>query len=250
MKIITIGNIKGGVGKTTTVLNVASELARQGYKTLIIDGDSQSDTTNILDIGEFDTGLYEVYKDKHTGFDDAIYEVKENLYIVPNNIRSNKLEMELATRMNRESILKAKLETMPDLFDFCIVDTSPFLGLTTQNCLAIADYYICVLDNSSSALSGFSLMREVVQELKDVGINKDLKLLGVLRNRFDKRTNYSKSFNSVLEEAIPEHLFKVIIPDAVKYKEAAAMHQAIQGYSMPHAKVYTDLVDEIKERIE
>lgn len=250
MKIITIGNIKGGVGKTTTVLNLAAEFAKQGYKTLVIDGDSQADTTNIVDLGEFDTVLYDVYKDKKTGFDDAIYEVREKLYIVPNNIRANKLEMELATRMNRESILKSKRDTIPDLFDIVLVDTSPFLGITTQNCLALADYYLCVVDNSSSALNGFSLMREVVQELKDTGINTNLKLLGILRNRFDRRTSFSKQFNEVLEDAVPEHLFNTIVYDSIKYKEASALHETIQTYSVKHSKVYAELIEEIKERID
>lgn len=250
MKIITVSNIKGGVGKTSTVINLSAEMAQQGHKVLIIDNDVQANTTDILNIGEVETTIYDVYKDKKFGFSDVIYEVNNNLYIVPNSITGAKLEMELYSRMNRESILKSKIGTIPSVFDYVIIDNSPFLGVATQNALAMSDYYICVVDNSSSALQGFNMLRDVVQELKDTGVNSDLKCLGILRNRFDKRTTFTKDFNSVLEDAFGERLLKTIVPDAVKYKEAAAMHQSIQDYNKQAAKVYEELYEEIKGRIE
>ena len=250
MKIITVSNIKGGVGKTSTVINLSSEMAQQGHKVLIIDNDVQANTTDILNIGEVETTIYDVYKDKKIGFSDVIYEVNDNLYIVPNSITGAKLEMELYSRMNRESILKSKISTIPSVFDYVIIDNSPFLGVATQNALAMSDYYICVVDNSSSALQGFNMLRDVVQELKDTGVNSDLKCLGILRNRFDKRTTFTKDFNSVLEDAFGERLLNTIVPDGVKYKEAAAMHQSIQDYNKQAAKVYEELYKEIKGRIE
>lgn len=250
MKIITISNIKGGVGKTSTVINLAAEMAKQGHKVLVIDNDTQSNLTDILNIGEVESTIYDIYKDKKLGFDDVIYEVNENLYIVPNNITGSKLEMELYPRMNRESILKSKVDTIPNIFDYVIVDCSPFLGIATINALAMSHYFICVIDNSSSALQGFNMLRDVVKELKDTGVNSDLRLLGVLKNRFDKRSNFTKQFNEVLEEVLAERLFKTTIPDSVKFKEAAAMHMSIQEYNKQVAKVYEELYEEIKERIE
>ena len=250
MQIIAVSNIKGGVGKTQTVINLASEMAKQGNKVLIIDNDTQANTTDILNIGEVESTIYDVYKDKNTGLSDVIYEVSDNLYIIPNNIENSKLEMELYPRMNRESILKSKKDTIPNVFDYVIIDCSPFLGITTINAMAMSDYYICVVDNSSCALTGFNMLRDVVNELKDTGVNSDLKLLGVLRSRFDRRSNFTKQFTEVLEEVLAERLFNTIIPDSVKYKEAAAVHQCIQDYHKQSAKVYTELYEEIKERIE
>lgn len=250
MKIIAVSNIKGGVGKTQTVINLASEMAKQGNKVLIIDNDTQANTTDILNTGELDGTIYDVYHDKNVGFNDVIYEISDNLYIIPNAIENSKLEMELYPRMNRESLLKSKKDTIPGVIDYCIIDCSPFLGIATINALAMSDYYLVVVDNSSSALSGYNMLRGVVNDLKETGINSDLKLLGVLRSRFDKRSNYTKQFIEVLEEVLAERLFNVMIPDSVKYKEAAAVHQCIQDYHKPSARVYSELYDEIRERIE
>lgn len=249
MKIIAISNIKGGVGKTSTVLSLAGELAKQGHKTLIIDNDAQSNVTQILNIGEVDTTLYDIYKDKKTGFNEAIYEVKDNLYIIPNNIEAAKLDIELATRMNREGVLKAKLHTIPSVFEFVIIDNSPFLGVATQAALCMSTHYLCVVDNSASSLQGYNMLHGIVDEIKESAMNEELKLLGILRNRFDKRSNFTKDFNVVLEKAFGEDLFKTIIPDSIKYKEATAMHKFIQDYNKNAAEVYTDLYKEIIERI-
>lgn len=250
MKIITVANIKGGVGKTSTVINLAAEIAQQGLNVLIIDNDTQSNVTEILSVRDPENTIYEIYKDKKVGFDEVIYEVSDNLYVVPNSISNSKLEMELYNRMNREAILKSKKNTLPKVFDYVLIDCSPFLGIATINALAMSQYYICVVDNSSSALQGFKMLKEVVKDLKDTGINEELKLLGVLRNRFDKRTTFTKDFNSVLEELLAERLFRTIIPDSVKFKEAAAMHTTIQEYNKAFAKSYNELYQEVKERVE
>ena len=210
----------------------------------------QANTTDILNIGKVETTIYDVYKDKKLGFSDVIYEINDNLYIVPNSITGAKLEMELYSCMNRESILKSKIDTIPSVCEYVIIDNSPFLVVATQNALAMSDYYICVVDNSSSVLQGFNMLRDVVQELNDTGVNSDLKCLGILRNRFDKRTTFTKDFNSVLEDVFGEELLNAIVLDSVKYKEAAAMHQSIQDYNKQSAKVYEELYKEIKGRIE
>lgn len=249
MCIIAIANIKGGVGKTLSTINLAGQLAKEGYKTLIIDNDPQSNVTQILDIEEPEITLYDVYNDKKIGIDDCVYDVGENLYIVPNSIKSSKLEVNLSTKMSRESILKMKLNTIPDLFDFVLIDNSPFLGILTQNALVISDYLLSVVDNSSSSLQGLNMLNEVKQEIKEAGLNEDLKLLGILRSRFDKNTRFTKDFNEVLESNYKDSIFETVIYNSVKYKEASALHKTIQDYDTKYAEPYISLVKEIKNRI-
>ncbi len=248
MKIISLANIKGGVGKTSVSISLAAELAKQGYKTLLIDNDAQSNITQILNVGEIDTTLYDIYKDRTIGFDDAIYEVKESLYLIPNTIKAAKLDLELASRMNKECVLKAKLHTIPSVMDYVIIDNSPFLGISTQAALVMSDYYICVVDNSSSSLQGYRMLAETVTEVHEAGLSK-VELLGVLRNRFDRRSNFTKDFNSVLEELFEDKLFKTIIPDSIKYKEVSAVHETIQDYDKKAASFYEELYKEVTERI-
>ena len=133
--------------------------------------------------------------------------------------------MDLASRMNRESILKNKLQTLPGVFDYVFVDNSPFLGILTQNSLVISDYYLAVVDNSSSSLQGLNMLNQVVEDIRDNGLNEKLDLVGILRSRFDKSTRFTKDFNTVLESKFSKEVFGTIIYNSVKYKEAAAMHK-------------------------
>lgn len=249
MKIISIANIKGGVGKTLSTINLAGQLAKQGYKTLIIDNDPQSNVSQILNIEDPEITLYDVYNDKKIGFDDCIYEVSENLYVVPNKIRSSKLEINLATKMNRESIFKMKRNTIPQVFSYVIIDNSPFLGILTQNALVISDYLLAVVDNSVSSLQGLNMLHEVQEEIEEAGLNENLKLLGILRSRFDKNTRFTKDFNQVLETNFKDDVFNTIIYNSVKYKEASALHKIIQDYDKKHAEPYKELVKEIEKRL-
>lgn len=250
MKIISVANIKGGVGKTLSTINLAGQLAKQGYKTLIIDNDPQSNVSQILNIEDPEITLYDVYNDKKIGFDDCIYEVSENLYVVPNKIRSSKLEINLATKMNRESIFKMKRNTIPQVFSYVIIDNSPFLGILTQNALVISDYLLAVVDNSVSSLQGLNMLHEVQEEIEEAGLNENLKLLGILRSRWDKNTRFTKDFNQVLETNFKDDVFNTIIYNSIKYKEASALHKTIQDYDKKHAEPYKELVKEIEKRLD
>lgn len=249
MKVISIANIKGGVGKTLTTINLAGQLSQNGYKVLIIDNDSQSNVTQILNIEDPEITLYDIYSDKKIGIDDCIYEVSENLYVVPNSICSSKLELNLASKMNRESILKMKFNTIPKVFDFVLIDNSPFLGILTQNALVISHYLLAVVDNSSSSLQGLNMLNEVKQEIEDAGLNENIIMLGILRNRLDKNTRFTKDFNEVLKINFKDSIFDTIIYNSVKYKEASAMHKTIQEYDKKYAEPYKELVKEIEKKL-
>jgi chromosome partitioning protein len=151
--------------------------------------------------------------------------------------------------MSRESILKNKYEKFSNDFDFILIDNSPFLGITVQNSLVLSDYYMEVIDNSVSALQGLNMVEKITDEIKESVLNENLKLLGILRNRFERRTIFNKQFDEVVQEELKGSLLKTIIYDSVKYKEATAFHKVIQDYSAIHSKPYKELYYEILDRL-
>lgn len=249
MKIISIANIKGGVGKTTTAVNLAKELAKD-YRVLLIDADPQCNATQILmEEDELDMSLYEIFEDRTTGFDECIYG-HNNFFILPNSKKMKELEEMLANRMNRESLLKNKLKTMPTIFDYVIIDTSPYLGIATKNALVMSDYILVVIDNSASALQGCNDILSAYEEVIESGLNPNLKILGILRNQLDKNTRFTNDFNQVVKEAYQDDLFETIIYRSIRYKEAAAEGKAICEFNAVAAKPYTTLKEEILKRME
>lgn len=248
MKIISIANIKGGVGKTTTAINLAKEMAKD-YKVLLIDADPQCNASQILmENDELDASLYEVFIKRHIGFSDCTYN-EGNFYMIPNSKSMKGLEERLHGRMNRESILKNKLDTLPDV-DYVFIDTSPYLGIATKNALTMSDYVLIVIDNSASALQGCNDILEAYEEVKASGLQKDLKILGILRSRLDKNTRFSHQFNEAVEKCYEGDLLETIIYNSVRYKEAATEGKAICEFNKACAKPYTELKEEILKRME
>lgn len=248
MKIISIANVKGGTGKTNTTIGLAKELSKN-YKVLVIDNDPQSNITSILlnDIKEFDTTLYDVYLQKNVGFNNCIYEFEENFYIVPNCLSSMTLDLELGFKGNRENILLNKLHTIPNIFDFVIIDNSPFISLQMKNSLIISDLIICPIDNSSSSLQGYNMMIKTLNNLQDDNLISQ-KNIYVLRNRFDKTSKFTKDFNITVQESLKDVLLETIIFNSIKYKEASALHTTIQEHSKEHSKVFKNLAEEILDK--
>jgi ATPases involved in chromosome partitioning len=246
--IISLINVKGGVGKTMTAINLAGEMAEMGRKVLLIDNDSQSSLTQILNLSHNYT-MYDLYDNNKVFFEDCIVEFDKNIFVVPNCIDSAILESDLHSRRMKERILEKKFSIFTNNFDFVIIDNSPFLGLLVQNSLVMSDYYLPIIDNSPSALQGLNMVDRVIRSLNDIGLARNIKLLGILRNRFEKRSIFSRQFTEVVEEELQSKLFKTVIYDSVKYKEASALHTTIQSYSKKHAHVYKDLYYEMMDKI-
>ncbi|OAA86339.1 ParA family protein [Clostridium coskatii] len=248
-EVITMINVKGGVGKTTTTINLAGAMAKLKRNVLILDNDSQSNISQILNVTN-QYNIYDLYTNAKITFNDCIARYDNYIYVIPNNINSAILENELYNKKARESILKDKYDKFNDNnFDYILIDNSPFLGITVQNSLVMSDYYIEIIDNSTSALQGLNMVDKVITELKENSLISDLKLLGILRNRFKKRTVFNKQLNEVLEDELKDNLFKTIIFDSVKYKEATALHKTIQDYNIKYSKPFNDLYYELINRI-
>lgn len=246
--VISIINVKGGVGKTTTCANLAGQFAKQGHKVLLIDNDSQSNLSQILNVkGQYN--LYDLYSNSKVNFEDCIVTYNEWIDLIPNVIESAVLESELHNRATRKTILKNKFEKFKNNYDIVIIDNSPFLGLCTTNAMVMSNYYIEVIDNSTSALEGLNLVNNLVNNIKETRINKEIKLLGILRNNFDKKTIFSKQINEVITEELNNDVFKTIIYNSVKYKEAVASNLTIQDYNKKYSEFYKDLYYEIIKRM-
>jgi chromosome partitioning protein len=247
-KVISIVNQKGGVGKTTSAINLAASLAVLEYKTLVIDADPQANTTSGLG---FDpkTVRASIYEALVSDADPrAIIAETEtpNLFVIPSHLDLVGAEIELINAHNRENILKNKLEELKDIFDYILIDCSPSLGLITVNALTASDSIIVPIQCEYFALEGLGKLLNTVKIVQN-RLNPDLKIEGLLLTMYDQRLRLS---NQVLEEVKKhfQHLvFKTVIHRNTKLGEAPSFGKPIVMYdaSAKGAENYLNLAQEI-----
>lgn len=252
-KIIGVINQKGGVGKTTTAVNLVAFLAKAGRKVLLIDTDSQGNATSGLSMERrrFVVDIYDVMMGE-TAVTEAIYPTSsKRLFLLPASMNLAGAEIEMVAMEEREYILKNIFDKIQSDFDYLIIDCPPALGLMTLNVLSAADSIIIPIQAEFYALEGLSQLVKTIRSVTK-NLNPDLDILGILLTMFDGRTNLSLQVQQEVKDYFGDIVFKTVIPRSVKLSEAPGFGQPITTYA-PKSKggtAYKKLCREVLKRVE
>lgn len=248
-KVIAVINQKGGVGKTTTAVNIAAQLAKRGHAVLIIDLDPQGNASSGLGLDKKSLvgGTYDVLMNK-TLLSDAIQATAvDGLFILPTNANLAATEVELVNIAGREKVLESVIKLATH--DFIVIDCPPALGLLTINALTASDSIIIPVQTEYYALEGLGQLLDVTQRVRE-GLNPKLKLLGVVLTMYDKRTSLSEQVAEEVRKHFGDKVFKTTIPRNVKLAEAPSFGKTIFDYDKwsKGAKAYKQFTSEILSR--
>jgi chromosome partitioning protein len=230
-RVIAVANQKGGVGKTTTTVNVASFLAEKGRRVLIIDIDPQANAGFGIGINveEMNNTLYEVLIGQ-VPLRQAVYRSSiEGLYLIPSNIHLSGAQVDLLDFDEREFLLRKAIAPAREEFDFIFIDCPPSLGILTLNAMVAADSVMIPLQCEYYALEGLSQLLKIISMVQD-NLNRSLKIEGVVLTMYDSRTNLSQQVVSDVREFFKEKVFKTIVPRNVKLSEAPSFGKPIGLY--------------------
>lgn len=227
MKTIAIVNQKGGVGKTTTAINLSSSLVALGKRVLLIDLDPQANTTKGLGVTGFNKTIYDVLINEEKATNVRYGTNISNLDIIPSNIVLANAELELTSVLGRETILREKFDVVD--YDYVIVDCNPSLGLLTVNALTFVDNIIITMEAGIFAFEGIEQLVKTIALIKRK-LNSRLDIYGVLLTRVDARTNLSKEFTNELSNIFSEKAFNTVIHQNVKINEAQSAHLPVNLY--------------------
>ena len=250
-KIIAFSNQKGGVGKTTTCVNMSAYLANKGYKCLIVDLDPQGNATTGLGLSksEIKNSVYNVMIDDQPITDAVMKTVVENLDILPSNIDLAGAEVELVYLKDREHVLKRVLEKAKDSYDFITIDCPPSLGLLTINALACADTVIIPIQSEYYAMEGLSQLMNTIK-LVVKHLNPELKIEGVVLTMSDYRAIIARQISSEIKKFFGKRVYETIIPRNVRLAEAPSHGVPIMMHDekCSGAKAYNALTEEFLDR--
>ena len=250
-RIIAVANQKGGVGKSTTAINLSACLAEKGQKVLTIDIDPQGNTTSGLGVDKnaVENTLYELLLGESEVKDTIIKEVIENVDLIASNINLSGAEIELIGVDEKEYILKKVTDKVRDNYDYIIMDCPPSLNMLTINALTAATSVLVPIQCEYYALEGLSQLIHTIELVRD-RLNKDLVMEGVVFTMYDARTNLSLQVVENVKDNLQQNIYKTIIPRTVRLAEAPSYGQPITMYDprSTGAESYRLLAEEVMNR--
>ena len=247
-RIIAIANQKGGVGKTTTSINLSSCLADLGKKVLLVDIDPQGNATSGVGIikQNLENTVYELFLDECTISECLTKSVVDNLNVLPSNVNLSGAEIDLIGVENREYILKNVLDQIKDLYDYIIIDCPPSLNILTVNAMTAADSVIVPIQCEYYALEGLSQLIHTINLIQD-RLNNDLEIDGIVFTMYDSRTNLSSDVGENVKSNVHINIYDTVIPRNVRLAEAPSFGLPIHMYDgkSAGAVAYKNLAKEI-----
>ena len=247
-RIIAIANQKGGVGKTTTSINLSSCIAAKGKKVLVIDMDPQGNTTSGYGIekNELENTIYELIMGDCTVEDCILKEILPNVSILPSNVNLAAAEIELIGVKDKDFILKNEIDWVKDNYDFVIIDCPPSLNLLTVNAMTTADSVLVPIQCEYYALDGLSQLIHTVNLVKE-RLNPELDMDGVVFTMYDSRTNLSNQVVDNVKSNLKQKVYNTLIPRNIRLAEAPSYGQPINVYDPKSAgsESYMALAEEV-----
>lgn len=247
-------NQKGGVGKTTSSINLGASLAEAGRRVLLVDLDPQGALSAGLGIQSYDldTTVYNLLVDNSVSVDEVIVRTRtENLDVIPANIDLSAAEIQLVSEVGREQALYRAIYPVMDRYDYILVDCQPSLGLLTVNALACSDGVIIPMECEFFSMRGLALLTDTMDKVRS-RLNPRLSLTGILVTLYDGRTLHARDVMARLMEAFGDTVFETVITRTVRFPETSVAGEPITTWasSSPGAQQYRQLAAEVIERIE